>query len=150
MKEMTIEVFSRQAVEKFITDLPHIVISIREPGSAQPKLPENSNRIAELYIECDDIDIDSPMVKQFAKDDAKAILGLLKVTLPYINTIVVHCEAGQSRSAGVGAALSIILRVPDGDKKYFNPRGPYYPNRYIYRTMLNTALEENWYLPEKD
>ena|SRR5579863_9999607 len=144
MKEMTIEVFSRLVVEKFITDLPHVIISIREPGSNPPNLPENPNRIAELFIECDDIDVDSPSFKRFTEDDAKAILGLLKVTLPYINTVVVHCEAGKSRSAGVGAALSILLKVPDGDKKYFNPRGPYYPNRYIYRTMLDTAIKENW------
>lgn len=148
MKEMTIEVLSRQAVQKFITDMPHVVISLRDPGSEQPKLPENSNRIAELYIECDDIDFDGGNYKKFAREDAKAILGLLTVTLPYINTIVVHCEAGQCRSAGVGAALAILLGLPDKDSKYFNPRGPYYPNRHVYRTVLNTAMEENWSTPE--
>ena len=161
MKEMTIKVFSRVNVEKFVTDLPHIVISIREPDSPgyvneRAKLPDNPNRIAELYLDFCDMDcrktgpdkLQEIGYKLFSKDDAKAILSMVKITEPYINLIVVNCPGGISRSSGVAAALSILLKIPDGDNQYFNPKGPYTPNRFVYRTILDTAIEENWYAPE--
>lgn len=143
---MKIKICSRTTVQKFITDLPHVVISVRDPGTDQVALPDNANRIAELYLDFSDLDGDrfncvkEHELKPFTKDDAKSILTLLKLTHPYINLIVVNCEAGISRSSGIGAALSIILGM--GDVQYFNPRGPYVPNRFVYRTILDVALEE--------
>lgn len=132
MKEMRIKVFSRQNVEKFITDMPHIVISVRDPGSMRANLPDNPNRIAELYLDFDDI-------------DAASILKVVGLTYPYINLVVVNCEAGISRSAGIAGALSLLIGLTDTE--FFNPRGPYKPNRWVYRTLLNQAQLENWHVP---
>lgn len=148
MKEMMIKVFNRLTVEKFITDLPHVLISVRNPELEKVKLPDNPNRIAELYLDFDDIDKDIEGFKRFTIEDAKAILGLLKVTLPYINTVIVNCEAGISRSAGIGAALSILLGVPEKDEKFFDPKGKFKPNRFVYRTLLDVAMGENWYVTQ--
>jgi predicted protein tyrosine phosphatase len=150
MKEMTIKAMSQANIEKYMTDMPHIVISIRDDGCEdKAKLPDNPNRIAELFL--DFADMDKPEVgfafKLFSKEDARAILGLVKMTEPYINTILVNCMAGVSRSAAVAAALSILLGV--SDTNYFNPRGPYYPNRLVYRTLLDVAIEENFYDPTR-
>lgn len=148
-KELKIEVLSREKVQQFVTDLPHIVISVRDPGSERAKLPDNPNRIAELYLDFDDYDKQyDTTVKLVSKEDAKAILGVLKVTEPYINLIVVNCEAGISRSSAIAAAISVLLKLPDGDSQYFNPRGPFCPNRLVYRTLLNTAIEEDFHAPE--
>lgn len=161
MKEMKIEVFSRKEIQKFTTDLPHVAISISEPESPGYPLikavfPDNPNRIAELYLDFCDQDgrktsperLAQVGYKLFSVEDAKAILGLLRVTLPYINLIIVNCPGGISRSSGVAAALSIILGLPDKDNKYFNPRGLYIPNRHVYRTLIDTAIEENFHAPE--
>jgi predicted protein tyrosine phosphatase len=146
-KEMQIEVLSRQEVEKFKTDLPHIVISVKDPGTEQANLLDNPNCMAVLYLEFSDIEVQREsleVLKLFSQDDAKAILSLIKLMEPYINLIVVNCEAGISRSAAIGAALSILLKLPDKDSRFFTSKGRFYPNRFIYRTILNQAIEEGW------
>ena len=154
MKEMKIEIFSRSGVENFKTDMPHVVISVRDPGSKEAKLPVNPNRIAELYLDFSDFDgkrlnvMFEHELKTFSKEDAKAILSLIKLSEPYINMIVVNCEAGICRSSAIGAALSILLDLPGKDTRFFNPRGPYYPNRFVYRMILDTAMEEGWDAPK--
>jgi predicted protein tyrosine phosphatase len=45
---------------------------------------------------------------------------------------MVHCEAGQSRSAGVAVALNLIL---NGDCGIFQ-QPPYYPNIRVKSTLL--------------
>ena len=48
-----------------------------------------------------------------------------------VDLIVINCEAGMSRSAGVGAALSKILNGNDTDFfRYFHP------NMYIYSKLI--------------
>ncbi len=56
-----------------------------------------------------------------------------------IDTIIVHCDAGQSRSAGVAAAIAKFFNGDDeqffsGGGMYGSPR--YTPNRLAYRKVL--------------
>lgn len=145
MKDMQIKVFNREKIEKFETDMPHIVISVHDPDLQKVNLPNNPNRIAELYLAFHDFDTqhlnntDKKKYKLFTPDDAKSILTMVKLTLPYINTILINCEAGISRSSAIAASLSIVLGIPD--TCYFDLKGPYLPNRLVYQTMLDTALE---------
>lgn len=149
MKQMMIKVLNRTNVEKFTTDRPHIVISVRDAGSLEAKLPQNDARIAELYLEFSDMDgakcpkcMSSIGFRLFSKEDAQSILKVVQLTYPYINTIVVNCEAGISRSAGIAASLSLLLG--QGDATYFDPKGPYKPNRFVYRTILDTAIDQDF------
>ena len=64
---------------------------------------------------------------------------IVRLTKKYINLIIVNCEAGVSRSAGIAAALAKYLG--QSDERFFNPRGPYCPNRYVYRTLLNVTMD---------
>jgi predicted protein tyrosine phosphatase len=50
-----------------------------------------------------------------------------------IERIVVHCDAGASRSPAVGAALARVLNGDDAE--FF--AGRYRPNMRVYRMMLN-------------
>ena len=56
-----------------------------------------------------------------------------------VERIIVHCEYGQSRSAGVAAAISTYL---DGhDNGIFLDRR-YYPNRTCYRVVLDALRKK--------
>jgi len=143
--KIEILVFSRETIKEFVTDRPYLLISIRDPKSEVVETQDNPNQVARLDLEFSDFDVDrfpkilNTNIKVFTKEDAQSIITVLRVTEKYINLIVVHCEAGISRSAGVAAALAKCLG--QSDEKFFNPRGPYCPNRYVYRTLLNTYLD---------
>jgi len=152
MRPIDIEVFSQETIQNFVTDRPHIVISIREPDSPgyinKPvEIPSSPNCMGILYLDFCDMDAvkypktkDFPEIyKLFSKDDARSILKMVELTAPYINLIAVNCVAGISRSAGVAAALAKCLG--QSDEKFFNPKGPYRPNMFVYRTLLNLAMD---------
>lgn len=73
------------------------------------------------------------MNQSHAKDVAEFVMKHAKGA----NVIVVHCEAGISRSAGVGAALAYFM---NGDDSYFF-RGRFVPNRTCYSRVLRALLE---------
>lgn len=58
---------------------------------------------------------------------------------PFID-IIVHCGAGQSRSAGVAAAI-LKYYTNDDTAIFKNPR--YTPNMLFYRSVLNSLYELN-------
>jgi predicted protein tyrosine phosphatase len=152
MKKIDIYVFSMKTIQEFITDRPHIIISIREPSTPRydnqwPEVPISLNLIGRLNLDFSDMDCrkSSPEhlkevgYKLFTVEDAKSILKFLELTLPYINLIAVNCPGGISRSSAVAAAIAKILE--QDDQIYFAPKGPYNPNRFIYRTILNTYMD---------
>lgn len=51
-----------------------------------------------------------------------------------VDRVVVQCEAGRSRSAGLAAALG---KIYNDDDWFIFDNAKYNPNRYVYRTMLN-------------
>ena len=140
--KIDIIVFSREGIGNFVTDRPYLLISIKDPGSEVVELQDNPNKIAQLDLEFSDFDVDkcpgilNSKIKVFTKEDAQSIITVLRLTEKYINLIVVHCEAGLSRSPGIAAALSNILGY--GDQFYFKH---YLPNKYVYRTLLNIAMD---------
>jgi predicted protein tyrosine phosphatase len=150
--DITIKVFSQKAIELYVTDDPHIVISIREPNSqgfdVKPaELPDNPNRVGTLWLDFCDMDCRKSKpehlidvgYKLFTIDDAKSIIKFVELTYPYINKILVNCPGGISRSSAVAAAITKILGY--SDEQFFDPRGAYRPNMYVYRTILNTYLD---------
>lgn len=70
------------------------------------------------------------------KEDAEKIKRFVEAHKE--DSIIVHCDAGVSRSAGIAAAL---MKYYNGDDTpiFNNPK--YCPNMLCYRTMLNTLME---------
>ena len=152
---MRLIVKSRRLAEKdnYVNE-PHLIISIRNPTSKVPDLAKNDNTKGALFLEFDDLDhlprvgsatwnaLGKPIL--FNSSMAKKIIEGIKDT--GVHTVIVHCEAGVSRSAGVAAALA---KYHNGDDSEFFAGGgsmyshnPYYPNRHVYRVMLE-ALHES-------
>ena len=61
-----------------------------------------------------------------------------------IETIIVNCEAGISRSAGVAAALANIIN--EDDSRYFKE---YLPNMLVYRKILEAAQDTSYFGADK-
>lgn len=59
-----------------------------------------------------------------------------------LEQIIVHCDAGYSRSPAVAAALAKALGM--SDEVYFSS-GQYCPNRHVYRMMMNELAARNFF-----
>lgn len=72
------------------------------------------------------------------KDQSKNIAFLVKENYNKFDYLIVHCNAGISRSAGVVGAICKYLWNDDNDvfnDKYFKP------NMYVYNLLLNSFYE---------
>jgi protein-tyrosine phosphatase len=68
---------------------------------------------------------------------AELIKQYLKRYIDEVESVIVHCEGGISRSAGIMAAIQKYLL---GDDSAIRKDGRYLPNGHCYELMLN-ALE---------
>lgn len=74
-------------------------------------------------------------VKTFDEGMAKSVKEFM-VRNAAAKTVIVNCEAGISRSAGVAAALSKVLTRDD--EEFFRR---YVPNRLVYRKIIEEMQE---------
>ena len=141
---------SRLFAEEIVPDMDirHAVISIANPTNREPaefKLNEYLKEV--LYLKCYDIDFSDGNVTAtraailekygyglFTDDQAEEVVDFVMKVKDSVEAIVCHCDAGISRSAGVGAAISLILN--GSDKGIFIDER-YIPNMHIYRKILD-------------
>ena len=86
--------------------------------------------VLNLYV--DDIVKEVEGAGLFYDEHANQIVSFVDKHKDIIDTLVVHCYAGQSRSVAVGKALSELYNV------YCSNTEGKIPNEHIYSTMINT------------
>lgn len=122
-----------------------ILISIAAKGDPSAEVEANDkNNIKDiLFLKFNDTDNPEEENGHIVDEDAKQIKDFVEKYLDTdIDTIIVNCGAGQSRSAGVAAA--ILMYLTGSDKQIFdNPI--YTPNKLCYRTVLKAFQGETDY-----
>ena len=121
-----------------------IMISISDPWTRYTSAPfvSEKNKVRSiLRLEFEDVDSGDNSMTQA---DAKRICNFLRYSLRDKNTgeermVIVQCDAGRSRSAGVAAA---ILKYYNGDDSEIFDWPLYNPNMHCYRMTLNTLMQE--------
>lgn len=143
---MKITVMNRYNAAKYNPSHTMAMISITDPYSIPNQFVKKEIDILRLSFYDIDfmpildsksnlIDDDSFMIL-FKKDHAKQILDFYSKVKDKVDELVVHCEAGRSRSAGIAAALLFISN--QNDRIIFcNPL--YSPNMRVYRIILEEA-----------
>lgn len=135
-------VMNREGIQVYQEDRPHIVISISDPETTPPNLPDNENRLGLLRLQFYDLDHTkglSQLLRERVKDSlftegqAKQVLRFFREFYPTkAQVVIVNCEAGISRSAAIAAAL---CKIGVGhDHLYFRK---YIPNRRVYSYILS-------------
>ena len=110
----------------------HIVISITSADDEEIRLPNNVNRLSELFLKFDDVqDIDNRYI-YFDRSMAKDILDFVENYCDKVSLIIVQCQAGLSRSVAIASALSKIMNYID-DSVY--TKG--IPNMFVYISLLD-------------
>ena len=114
-----------------------VVISIGDVESVYHDsiFPSIYNKIRSvLPLKFDDVDGGKNCI---TKEDAQMIKSFIERHKDKL--IIVHCDGGVSRSAGIAAAL---MKYYNGDDTPIFDNPKYYPNMLCYRTMLNKLMGE--------
>lgn len=120
----------------------HVIVSINCPNESAATFQNNESTVERVSLFFWDLDavpegvVDPEMWKLCESSDIDAIVSMLR-SHPECQRIVVHCSAGKSRSAAVGAALHKIF---NGDDSIIFKDPRYFPNMRVYRMLL-----EAWY-----
>jgi predicted protein tyrosine phosphatase len=140
-------VYSRRAVELIDPhEVPHIFISITTPGDPQglAKLPENQRTLGVLRLSFHDFDsIADDVLKSmeeeegmkytlFGPSEADQVVNFVDEHLVYAKALIVHCDAGVSRSPATAASIAKCFYKQD-DSMFFKR---YHPNMRVYRGIL--------------
>jgi len=146
---MDVIVYNRQLAETVEHKVPHVFISISTPKEDGPaRLPTNSNTLGVLQLQFYDIDrvwdtrVGGTQPERVVREDverlmfqphhAKAILAFVAAH-PIASRIIIHCDAGLSRSPGVASALLKIFAGDDNE--FFKQHSGL--NRRVYRMILD-------------
>jgi predicted protein tyrosine phosphatase len=138
-RAMEIFVYSRSGLDAARPhEVPHVVISITSSPDDVARLRKNPACVGVLRLSFPDVETASelhPEERLFSRDHATTIWSFVQQHRSAIERIVVHCDAGVSRSAAVAAALA---RTLDGDDAQFFA-GRYRPNMRVYRMLLEAG-----------
>ena len=155
---MQIYVVSRDSAIRFCNEA-HLaqfaMISISNPYTEYESAPFTSkeNNIVDIlrlsFVDADgvgDLDVYGKIAKEedmFSDEQAKQVVDFAEKYQKY--NIIVHCDAGISRSAGIGAA--ILKHYTGNDDHFFHSRW-YAPNMFVYYKILKAFGD--WGFIEED
>ena len=130
-------------------NVPTLIISISDTDTPILNIlaehaKENPNIVHIEFLQFDDIDCAEEIhgLKPMDEDDAVAIVDAFEKYWGTVDQIIVHCDAGYSRSPAVAAAIAKAMGK--SDEVYFSS-GEYCPNRHVYRTLLNIFVERGYF-----
>lgn len=110
--------------------LPTAVISITTIGDELAVIPEDEAMVpAVLRLQFDDVGKDH--VNAMTPEQAEEVVGFIMNLPSPVACVLVHCDAGISRSAGIAAALSKVL-YEDDSFFFIN----YLPNYHVHQQVV--------------
>ena len=141
---MKIEPVPRFFAEKISAEIKetHLWISITSTRSTFADLKPNPNCKGILRLsfdDCsdifrfDDYDCGSPILTPISEDQCQGVWEFVDARLGTFKSIYINCDAGISRSPAVAAALA---RHYLGSEEYYFKVGIYFPQEYVYRSLL--------------
>jgi len=126
----------------FQSPVPWACISIVTEENTWPRISE-ANRVGLLQVAFADIAVvEGDEKRAFKEEHARKILDFVQEMWDKIELLMIHCEEGNSRGPAVAAAISRI-RLGE-DRTYFLPH-MFWPNRLVYRVLLETARKRGEY-----
>ncbi len=129
-----IVVLNRIDAEYFESDDRWACISIANREDDFADIQKRS-RVALLQVAFADIVHRDPKLIRFDDDHAHDILDFITHHWNRIRTLMIHCDAGISRSSAVAAAIG---KLKFGDGSDFCEE-PFQPNPHVFQTLLEVA-----------
>lgn len=134
---MQIDIRPKKLARLFRSDQPWAAISISTVPGEWPVL-STENRVDLLQLSFKDIEF-AGRDGGITDEDARKILEFVDRNADKVDTLLIHCEMGVSRSPAVGAAVYHVLTEGGDDSEFFQR---FTPNRIVYRTILDEARRQ--------
>lgn len=137
-----IKVCSRQNAKLFQCEKPWSAISVATEAGEFPDLSKE-NRVDLLRLHFWDIANPSPNMiesgdsKLFSRAQAEKLIEFVDRVWEKSEVLLVHCEAGLSRSPAIAAAITCMKLNKEGVEKYFSK---YMPNGFVFKTLLEVKF----------
>lgn len=149
MKEF--DIYPAREMKRIDPYRDHIIISVNEVGADPYPINTNRNTKDVIRLHFDDLEEETLSFRMaigrdariLTEEQADEILDFVERNSA-ISYIIVHCAAGVSRSPAIGAALSLIYNGRGEDQRFFDE---FVPNRHVYRTILERALDRGIFKP---
>ena len=154
---MTIQSLSKRAASKYRPERPTLLISIQDGDRQELPFKQRTNHVTrKRYVDClflyfDDINPSAipgqpSMPFAFSDVDAKAIISFLKRHFEAgdFSDIIVHCQAGVSRSHAVALFIAKYFAKDDAEYRRLleQENKVYGGNHYVYNKLIE-ILERN-------
>lgn len=132
---MKINIFSRQEAIRISAsiDEPTLIISISCPGDTHATFSNNPFIKKILYLEFFDVEEKDTFYKSMNDTQAHEVVKVVNEYCNEVTQIIVNCDAGRSRSAGVAAAISLYL---NGNNNQIFGTSYFSPNYTCYQKTL--------------
>jgi predicted protein tyrosine phosphatase len=134
----------RERVEAgIIVKSSYVLISIRDPDKRKVQIPRQPGLRDVLQLSFHDAEPAGNFklpenIMLMTEEHAGQVWSFVKKWEQEVGTVVVHCEAGMSRSPAVAAAL---CKGTGGDDRLFWRE--YMPNLYVYQLVLDCQFCED-------
>lgn len=136
-------VISRKQMSHYQYGRPYVVISIADPDSSIPVVPQGEGLLDVLRLRF--YDIEEPVsvansgeaLSSISDFQVRQIVRFVERWREEGVLFVVHCDDGISRSAAVAAAISKCLN--NDDNAFFLHLNP---NRFVFRKVLSAMLNQ--------
>ena len=120
-----------------------VLISISDPDNNSHSADKVSGFDEVIQVKFWDITQDTNENKIISTDTSKMIRDFIDRNVKLQKTFLVHCEAGMSRSAGVGMAIECINNYQGYVYTYFTStsdiknHGRYHPNLTVFDSIVS-------------
>ncbi|HLI95552.1 MAG TPA: hypothetical protein VKT72_05610 [Candidatus Baltobacteraceae bacterium] len=120
----------------------YAVLSFIDVGCEPPKLERHDGFVERLVVHTDDCTPDDPpfagrLLCPLSEAQARQIARFVRANADRIDTLVVHCHAGLSRSPGAATAIGEALQIAE---IYMVNGENVIPNVHV-RDLVRAALE---------
>ena len=129
---------SAKAAQKFRSPAPYVIVQVTDPRTKHPYIHDHSGLQATIGFHFDDIlPVASADIHGFSSyipmdvQQAERIARFVKAWWEKVETIIVHCHAGISRSVGIALAIREFYGQ-NADALHTEPKRY---NRHCYELM---------------
>jgi predicted protein tyrosine phosphatase len=126
-----------------ILRIPYVLISISDPDKLRPKPKKTHLCRAVMFLRFHDAEPSAGFelpanIRLMTARQARQVWDFVLRWKGEVRAIVVHCEAGMSRSPAVAAA--ICKGLGEDDSRFWRE---YQPNQFVYDLLLRTMPTES-------